>query len=90
MEWVAATLAINPDAQVQSLIAIPYNPYEPEPYKRWTMRGMLDLKHELKVADEFWDFLGGEGTYQQLLDVFEKVGIELRGEIDDYFAKYQK
>ena len=29
LEWVAATLAINPDANVQSIIAIPYNPYEP-------------------------------------------------------------
>src|SRR4030066_967705 len=28
LEWIAATLAINPTANVQSLIAIPYNPYE--------------------------------------------------------------
>lgn len=90
LEWVAATLASNPNAIVHSLIAIPYNPYEPQPYNRWTMRGMLDLTHELKVANEFWDFLGGEGTYQQLLDVFEKVGIELRQEIDDYFKRYNR
>lgn len=50
---------------------------------------MLDLPNELKVASEFWDFLGGEGTYVQLLDIFEKVGIELRQEIDDYFSKYK-
>lgn len=90
LEWVAATLATNPTANVQSLIAIPYNPYEPQPYNRWTMRGMLDLPNELKVANEFWDFLGGEGTYQQLLNVFEKVGIELRTEIDDYFSQYNR
>ncbi len=51
------------------------------------MRGMLDLPQELKVAEEFWDFLGGEGAYNDLLDIFERVGIELRGEIDDYFSK---
>jgi len=90
LEWVAATLATNPTANVQSLIAIPYNPYEPEPYNRWTMRGMLDLPNELKVANEFWDFLGGEGTYQQLLDIFEKVGIDLRTEIDAYFSRYNR
>ena len=89
LQWIAAYLADNPDAKVQSLIAIPYNPYEPEPYNRWTMRGMLDLPNELKVANEFWDFLGGEGTYIQLLDIFEKVGIELRQEIDEYFAKHK-
>lgn len=52
------------------------------------MAGMLDLPYELKVAEEFWYFLGGEDTYQQLLDIFERVGIELRAEIDNYFAKY--
>jgi hypothetical protein len=88
LEWVAVTLAINPSAQVQTFIAIPYNPYEPKPYSRWTMRGMLDLQEELKVADEFWDFLGGEGAYLQLLDIFERIGIELRPEIDRYFSRY--
>lgn len=90
LEWVAVVLATNPDADVSTFIAIPYNPYEPEPYNRWTMRGMLDLKNELKVGDEFWDFLGGKGTYHDLLDCFEQVGIELREEIDNYFAKFNK
>lgn len=90
LEWLAVVLANNPEADVNSLIAIPYNPYEPEPYNRWTMRGMLDLNNELKVGDEFWDFLGGKGTYQDLLDCFERVGIELRVEIDAYFARFDK
>lgn len=90
LEWIAATLASNPIADVQSLIAIPYNPYEPNPYNRWTMRGMLDLPNELKVANEFWDFIGGEGAYQDLLDIFERVGIELRPEIDNYFARHNR
>jgi len=90
LEWIAATLAANPNANVQTVIAIPYNPYEPQPYNRWTMRGMLDLENELKVAEEFWDFLGGKGAYVELLDCFEKAGIELRPEIDSYFAKYNK
>ena len=89
LEWVAVMLAENPEAQVNTLIAIPYNPYEPEAYNRWTMRGMLDLENELKVADEFWDFLGGKNTYKDLLDCFERVGIELRDEIDKYFKRFQ-
>ncbi|MDR1876472.1 MAG: TdeIII family type II restriction endonuclease [Flavobacteriaceae bacterium] len=89
LEWVAATLAVNPDAKIHTLIAIPYNPYEPQPYNRWTMRGMLDLENELKVAEEFWDFLGGEGTYTELLNCFEKAGVELRPEIDRYFEKFK-
>jgi hypothetical protein len=90
LEWVAATFANNPTANVQSLIAIPYNPYDPQPYNRWTMRGMLDLPNELKVANEFWDFIGGEGAYQDLLNIFEQIGIELRPEIDAYFSRYNR
>lgn len=48
------------------------------------------LKKDVKIAEEFWDFLGEQGTYQQLLDIFEHVGIELRPEIDDYFARYNR
>jgi len=54
------------------------------------MRGMLDLDNELKVANELWDFLGGEGAYQDLLDIFERIGIELRPEINEYFARYNQ
>lgn len=90
LEWVACVLADDPKAKINSCIAIPYNPYAPEPYNRWTMRGMLDLSSELKVAEEFWDFLGGSGAYQDLLNVFENIGIELRPEIDEYFLQFGK
>jgi len=89
LEWIAVVLANDQKTKVNTIIAIPYNPYEPKPYSRWTMAGMLDLKRELKVADEFWDFLGGKGAYKDLLDCFERVGIELRTEIDKYFEKFK-
>jgi len=90
LEWAGIILTQNKNAKVHTLIAIPYNPYEPKPYSRWTMAGMLDLEHELKVAEEFWDFLGGKGTYTELLDCFEQAGIELRDEIDEYFGKFNQ
>lgn len=90
LEWIGISLTNNPKAKVNSLIAIPYNPYEPEPYQRWTIKGMLDDKYELLVGKEFWDFLGGDGAYEVLLNCFETAGIKLRSEIDDYFAKYRK
>ena len=68
LEWVAIYLYKHPEAEVHSYIAIPYNPYEPKPYERWTLKGMLDLENELKVAKEVWDFLGGEGAYEELLE----------------------
>lgn len=89
LEWAGIALTQNPKAKVNTLVAIPYNPYEPQPYERWTLKGMLDLENELKVAQEFWDFLGGEGAYNELLDCFERAGIELRTEIDKYFSKFK-
>ncbi|MCX6653491.1 MAG: TdeIII family type II restriction endonuclease [Candidatus Bathyarchaeota archaeon] len=89
LEWIAIFLASTPNANIGSYIAIPYNPYEPKPYERWTLKGMLDLDRELKVAAEFWDFLGGDGAYLELLDCFERAGIELRPETDKYFSKFK-
>jgi len=89
LEWVAIFLAQKPNAKVNSCIAIPYNPYEPKPYERWTLKGMLDLDNELKVAEEFWDFLGNDGAYSELLSCFERAGMELRPEIDKYFQKFK-
>ncbi|MEO5674911.1 MAG: TdeIII family type II restriction endonuclease [Chitinophagales bacterium] len=57
---------------------------------RWTMKGMLDLKKEVMIAEEFWDFLSGAGTYNDLLDCFETAGIELRPEIDAYFGRFNR
>lgn len=71
------------------MIGIPYNPYEPKPYERWTMTGMLDLQHEVLVAEELWDFFGGEGGYVELLQAFEVAGIALRPEIDAYFERFR-
>ncbi len=90
LEWIAAFLLENPELKVESFIAIPYNPYEPQKYNRWTMRGMIDIENELKVAEEFWDFLGGKGAFVSILDIFEQIGIELRAEIDEYFSRYNK
>lgn len=91
LEWVAvrttAQPTIEPD-QIHTMLAIPYNPYEPNPYNRWTFRGMFDFPHELMVADEFWNFLGGHGVYSDILNAFEQAGIRMRSEIDTKFSSF--
>jgi type II restriction enzyme len=88
LEWAGAVMFERSQVEIQTMIAIPYNPYAPEPYKRWTIKGILDLPQELMVAEEFWDFLGGEGCYNELLDCFERVGIRMRDELDTYFRRF--
>lgn len=89
LEWAAISFYENPSVKLNTLIAIPYNPYEPKPYQFWTVKGMIDIDKELKVAKDFWDFLGGEGSYEELLDCFEAAGQEMREEINDYFSRFK-
>ena len=90
LTWVGIAMTNDKNVKINTLLGITYNPFYPNPYKTWTMRAMIDTENELKVAEEFWDFLGGENTYQELLDCFEKAGMELRPEIDNYFRKFNK
>lgn len=89
LEWAATHLYAEPEIKIVTGLAIPYNPYEPRPYERWTMQGILDLNKEVLVANEWWDFLAGEDAYDDLLDCFERAGIILREEIDQYFSRFR-
>lgn len=88
LQWKALRYSVEQAILVKSYICIPYNPEAPNPYSRWTLQGLFDLPNEVLVAEEFWDFLGGRGTYDNLLDIFEQVGLELRDEIDKRFAEF--
>lgn len=83
LDWIAIRGSISQPVKIKTILAIPYNPYEPEPYQRWTLQGLFDLKNEVFVGKEFWDFLGGSNTYEDLLDVFREAGLELYDEIDE-------
>ncbi|MBA7499264.1 hypothetical protein ES704_02004 [subsurface metagenome] len=83
LDWIAIRGSISQPVKIKTILAIPYNPYEPEPYQRWTLQGLFDLKNEVLVGKEFWDFLGGSNTYEDLLNVFEEAGLELYDEIDE-------
>ena len=77
LEWIALR-----KKKVNTILAIPYNPYHPEPYSRFTMRGYLDDK-EIYVAEKFWELLGDKGTYKEILDIFDEIGKELKQKIQD-------
>ena len=89
LRWYAAGVATYPGQRIRTAIALPYNPYHPKPYQRWTLKGMLDLENEVYIAEEFWNFLAGFDVHDQLLDCFERAGLELREEIDAYFGRFR-
>ncbi len=90
LKWVALRLSQNKNTRIETNLAIPYNPYHPEPYERWTLAGIYDLKRELYVGERFWNFVAGENIYDDLLDIFKDVGNELRPEIDSKFERLKK
>lgn len=78
LEWIA-----RKRKGVKVFLAFPYNPYAPEPYNRFTIQNMMDHPNDFLVGEEYWDFLGGKGTYEDLLEVFDLVGKNYRGRILD-------
>lgn len=91
LRWTALRLSQDNKAHVFTRLAIPYNPYHPEPYERWTLKGLYDLeKGEILVGEEFWNFVAGANIYEELLNVFQKAGEELREEIDKKLSQFKK
>jgi len=91
LRWTALRLSQDKNVKVFTRVAIPYNPYHPEPYERWTLKGLYDLERgELLVGEEFWNFVASNNIYEELLDVFQKVGEELRDEVDKKFEEFRR
>ena len=90
LRWTALRLSQDKNAKVFTMLAIPYNPYHPEPYERWTLKGLYDLeKGEVLVGEEFWNFVASDNIYEDLLDVFQEAGKKLKSEIDQKFIEFR-
>jgi hypothetical protein len=78
LQWIA-----RKQSSVNTMLAFPYNPYEPRPYRRFTQQNMIDEVNELLVGRDYWDFLSGKGTYDELLKIFNDVGQEFEIKISE-------
>lgn len=89
MRWIGLRLSQDKNVKLFTRIAIPYNPYHPQPYKRWTLKNLYDLENgEILVGEEFWNFTAGKEVYQELLDIFAEAGKILKKEIDKKFSEF--
>lgn len=82
LEWIARKRKM-----VETILAFPYNPYYPRPYERFTMQGLVEVRRELLIGEEYWDFLGGDGTFGELLKVFDEVGRWFKKDIAEKIRK---
>lgn len=85
LEWVARRRK-----PVKTFLAFPYNPYHPQPYERFTEQGTLERKKEFLIGSEYWDFLGGKGTFRELLSVFDLVGRKFKERIQQKIKQVAK
>ena len=77
LELRALLFQEHPDRDVRTCFAFPYNPYRTREAfeKHWHFgRKYVDFEHDFLVGKEFWDYVGGEGTYEALLGIAREVG----------------
>lgn len=82
LEWVARKRKF-----INVYLAFPYNPYHPKPYHRFTEVGMMDIHKDFLVGDEYWDFIGGKNTFQELLKTFDEVGKIYKDQLKEKFKQ---
>jgi len=70
---------------VRTFYAMPYNPWGEtrESYAHSFANNYLDMEQQVLIGHEFWEYIGGPGTYEALLDVYREVGQELGSEMFD-------
>jgi len=75
-----------PINNIHTYLALPFNSYFTGEYRRWTVTTFFRNDDDLIVGNDLWEFLGGEGSYAQLLDIFEEVGKEVKTLLDEALA----
>jgi hypothetical protein len=80
LRWMGLRMSIDKNAKLIVALGLPYNPYHPKPYDRWTKGNMYD-KSQLMVGEDFWNFVAGEVIYSDFIEIFREVGEELREKI---------
>lgn len=63
-------------------LAFAYNPFiSRADYAHSFTKKIMDLEAEVLMADEFWDTIGGIGTFSELLQIIDGVGHEIKEEL---------
>lgn len=74
--------------KVRTYFAMAYNPYgdEREDYRHSFTMNYLDFKNQVIIGKEFWDLVGGPGTFEEVLGIYREVGKEKGSDMLDQLA----
>lgn len=86
LRWAALRMSTDKNANVDTRIGIPYNPYHPEPYDRWT-GSECDPEGDLLIQDDLWAAFAGREVFEELLDTFHEVGRDTKIEVHSFISK---
>ena len=76
-EKMLKLLAMTPQTTDFAFYALVYNPYGRREDYAWSFPARwFDMKHDpsVLIGEEFWDLIGGEGTYRAFIDEVNKLG----------------
>jgi hypothetical protein len=76
-------LAIRRQESTHTWWGVPYNPYGRGEYRWIYPLAFFDFEHEVMLGLPFWDFVGGTGTYEELLGLYREVGDEFAERIQE-------
>ncbi len=89
-EKMLKLLAMNPKQVDYAYYALAYNPYGKKKDYKWTFPMRWFNMHEdesVLIGNEFWDLIGGEGTYKTFISEVNKLGKEYRERIYKEFLE---
>lgn len=73
---------------VQTFYAMAYNPYgdSKSDYRHSFALNYMDIKNQVLIGREFWDLVGGKGTYDEVIEIYREVGREKGPDMIDQLA----
>jgi len=74
--------------KAKAFYATAYNPYgvKKETFKHSFILNYMDLDNEVLIGKEFWDMVGENGTYEEILSIYQEVGKEKGPDMLDQLA----
>jgi hypothetical protein len=83
-EKIFKLYAMEPRIINEAYYALPYNPYGKRENYEWSFPARwFNMKKDpsVLIGDEFWDKIGGNGTYQLFISEINKLGLDYRERI---------
>ena len=83
-EKILKLYAMSPVSIDYAFYALPYNPYGKKENYAWSFPARwFDMKHDpvVLIGDEFWETIGGEGTYNAFIEAVNEIGKDYKDRI---------